>query len=105
MTLPKASLFGKKQAPYELVSVADLPGLIQGAHVNKGLGHDFLRHATRCLSLVFVVDLAQPWPQPIDELYTLRDEIRKYSATIAQQRPWAIAANKIDLQLAQVKIF
>ncbi|XP_065337808.1 GTPase Obg [Cloeon dipterum] len=86
---------------YRKLIIADLPGLIQGAHVNRGLGHAFLRHSTRCLSLLFVVDLAQPWPQPLDELYTLRDELRKYSETVAQQRIWAIAANKIDQNLAQ----
>ncbi|XP_059490481.1 GTPase Obg [Neocloeon triangulifer] len=86
---------------YRKLIVADLPGLIQGAHKNRGLGHSFLRHATRCLSLVFVVDLAQPWPQPLHELYTLREELRQYSESVAQQRGWAIAANKIDLQLAQ----
>lgn len=83
--------------------MADLPGLIEGAHVNRGLGHAFLRHATRCLSLVFVVDLGNPWPQPMDELYTLRNELRKYSATVAQQRAWMIAGNKIDLDLAKVR--
>jgi GTPase len=82
--------------------VADLPGLIEGAHVNRGLGHSFLRHATRCLSLVFIVDLSNPWPQPIDELFILRDELRKYSSTVAQQRSWLIAGNKIDLDLAKV---
>jgi GTPase involved in cell partitioning and DNA repair len=48
------------------------------------------------------VDLGQEWPQPLDELETLRHELRQYSRAMAEQRPWAIAANKCDLPLALV---
>ncbi|KAF4518891.1 hypothetical protein B566_EDAN015283 [Ephemera danica] len=86
---------------YQQVIVADLPGLITDAHLNRGLGHAFLRHTTRCLALMLVIDLAQEWPQPIEELQVLRNEIRQYSSAMARERPWAITANKIDLPLAQ----
>ncbi len=78
-------------------TVADIPGLIEGAHENVGLGHAFLRHITRCHLLMFVVDLgATDGRDPISDLEVLRTEISLYDEQLAKQ-PWVIVANKTDL--------
>jgi GTPase len=82
---------------YRRATVADIPGLIEGAHRNVGLGHDFLRHITRCRVLLFVVDLAgSEGRNPIEDLQHLRREIDLYDPMLSQ-RPWYIVANKMDL--------
>lgn len=78
-------------------TVADIPGLIEGAHANIGLGHDFLRHIMRCRVLLFVVDSAgTEGRDPVEDIATLRQEIKLYSSELAR-RPWCIIANKVDL--------
>ncbi len=82
---------------YRRVTVADVPGLIEGAHRNVGLGHDFLRHITRCRYLLFVLDTAgSEGRHPIEDLQNLRREIDLYDSRLSQ-RPWLIVANKTDL--------
>jgi GTPase len=82
---------------YQRLTVADIPGLIEGAHRNVGLGHDFLRHIVRCKLLVFVLDTAgSEGRNPINDLQTLRRELDLYDPTLSR-RPWLIAANKMDL--------
>lgn len=82
---------------YRRATVADIPGLIEGAHRNVGLGHDFLRHITRCQFLLFVVDVAgSEGRNPIEDLQNLRREIDLYDARLSQ-RPWFVIANKMDL--------
>jgi len=82
---------------YRRVTIADIPGLIEGAHRNVGLGHDFLRHITRCRYLLFVVDAAgSEGRHPIADLQSLRREIDLYDPQLSK-RPWCIIANKIDL--------
>ena len=78
-------------------TVADIPGLIEGAHANVGLGHEFLRHITRCRLLLFVVDLAAvDGRDPVSDIQMLRTEVNLYDEELAT-RPWLIVANKIDL--------
>jgi GTP-binding protein len=85
---------------YRRASIADIPGLIEGAHRNVGLGHDFLRHITRCRLLLFVLDIAgSEGRHPIEDLQNLRREIDLYDARLSQ-RPWHIVANKMDLPSA-----
>jgi GTPase len=82
---------------YQRLTVADIPGLIEGAHRNVGLGHDFLRHIVRCKLLVLVLDTAgSEGRNPINDLQTLRRELDLYDPTLSR-RPWLIAANKMDL--------
>jgi GTPase len=82
---------------YRRASIADIPGLIEGAHRNVGLGHDFLRHITRCRVLLFVLDIAgSEGRHPIEDLQNLRREIDLYDPRLSQ-RPWYIIANKMDL--------
>ena len=81
--------------------VADIPGLIRGAHQNHGLGFAFLRHVERCVCLLYVLDMSadQPWRQ----LEDLQYELDMYSPGLAD-RPHAIVANKMDLKSAQVNL-
>ena len=82
---------------YRRAAIADIPGLIEGAHRNLGLGHDFLRHITRCRILLFVVDVAgSEGRNPIEDLQNLRREIDLYDPMLSE-RPWCIIANKMDL--------
>jgi GTP-binding protein len=84
-------------ADYRRARVADVPGLIEGAHRNLGLGHAFLRHITRCRLLLFVLDMAgSEGRNPIEDLQHLRREIALYDARLAK-RPWHVIANKMDL--------
>lgn len=86
---------------YERATVADIPGLIEGASRGVGLGHEFLRHITRCRVLVFVLDIAgSEGRNPLDDIQQLRKEIDLYDATLSK-RPWFMVANKMDLPNAQ----
>ncbi|XP_046368129.2 mitochondrial ribosome-associated GTPase 2-like [Haliotis rufescens] len=82
---------------FEQIAVADIPGLISGAHLNRGLGISFLRHIQRCTCLLYVLDLSvdDPWTQ----LHDLQFELDQYEEGLSQ-RPCAIVANKIDLPQA-----
>ncbi len=82
---------------YERITVADIPGLIEGAHQNVGLGHEFLRHILRCKLLAFVVDTpGSEGRDPVTDLQTLRREVSLYDQELAD-RPWVIVANKMDV--------
>src|SRR6266508_6178496 len=82
---------------YHHATIADIPGLIEGAHRGLGLGHEFLRHITRCPILVFVIDVAgSEGRSPVEDLQNLRKEIDLYD-TMLSSRPWLVVANKMDL--------
>src|SRR5438093_11925165 len=82
---------------YRRATVADIPGLIEGAHRGVGLGHEFLRHITRCRVLVFVIDVAgSEGRNPVEDLQNLRREIDLYDPALSS-RPWLVVANKMDL--------
>jgi GTP-binding protein len=82
---------------YRRATVADIPGLIEGAHDNKGLGHEFLRHIERCKLLLFVLDMAgSEGRNPIDDFRTLRRELKLYDPKLAA-KAFAVIANKMDL--------
>jgi GTPase len=86
---------------YRRATIADIPGLIEGAHRGVGLGHEFLRHITRCRILLFVVDVAGSEARnPIEDLQHLRREIDLYDPMLSQ-RPWFVVANKMDLPSAK----
>jgi GTP-binding protein len=76
--------------------VADVPGLIEGAHRGLGLGHRFLRHLERTKVLVHLVDVSgETGRDPVEDLETLRRELELFDATLAA-KPQVVAANKID---------
>ena len=86
---------------FQRCTLADIPGLIEGAHKNVGLGHDFLRHITRCRLLLFVVDMAGSEDRdPCEDVAKLRTEISLYDDMLAKQ-PWMVIANKMDLPEAE----
>ncbi len=76
--------------------VADIPGLIEGASEGVGLGHEFLRHIERTKVYIHIVDAASTEGRdPIEDIYTINQELEKYNAKLAKH-PQVIAANKID---------
>jgi GTP-binding protein len=82
---------------YRHATIADIPGLIEGAHRGIGLGHEFLRHITRCPVLIFVIDVAgSEGRSPVEDLQNLRKEIDLYDPMLSS-RPWFVVANKMDL--------
>jgi len=81
--------------------VCDVPGLIEGAHKNVGLGHSFLRHIERCKILVLLLDMAatdgrQPW----DDYQQLLNELSLYDPTLLG-KPRLVVANKMDEPVAE----
>ncbi|CAH1736381.1 mitochondrial ribosome-associated GTPase 2 [Aphis gossypii] len=82
----------------ESVAVADLPGLIEDSHRDRGLGISFLRHVQRCTALLLVVDLSAP--EPWTYVDVLRHEVRCFSAPVLD-RPQLIVANKVDVDGAR----
>ena len=82
---------------YHRMTVCDVPGLIDGAHQNVGLGHAFLRHIQRCKALVLMIDMAgvdarKPW----DDFKQLRRELELYDPEMLT-KPFVVAANKMDM--------
>jgi len=89
---------------YRKTTVADIPGLIEGAHENRGLGHQFLRHVMRCSYLLMVLDMAgSEGRNPADDLKALRNELELYNPELGE-RPWCIIANKMDMSEAEANI-
>jgi GTPase len=78
-------------------TVADVPGLIEGASEGRGLGHDFLRHVERCAALVHVIDLAtlEPGRDPLSDLDVIERELASYGGL--EDRPRLVALNKVDV--------
>jgi GTPase len=74
--------------------VADVPGLVEGAHEGRGLGHRFLRHVSRCRALVLVVDLSSP--DPAADLEVVRAELGAYEPALLA-RPTIVVGTKADL--------
>ncbi len=88
---------GVLQLPYrDPCIIADIPGLIEGAHQGAGLGHRFLRHVERTSILLHVVDASSQESQPLDDYLVLERELRAYREELSD-RTRLIALNKIDL--------
>jgi len=83
---------------YRRLVLADIPGLIAGAHEGVGLGDAFLRHIERTRVLVHLVDLYPPEgsPPPLEAYHVVRGELEKYSPTLAQ-RAEIVVGNKLDI--------
>jgi len=77
--------------------MADIPGLIEGAHKGAGLGFEFLRHIERTRIIVHLLDIMPAnGSDPAENYHTIREELARYSAALAE-KPEIIVANKIDL--------
>ncbi len=86
---------------YKRLTVCDVPGLIEGAHQNVGLGHEFLRHIQRCKILVLLLDMAgtdnrKPW----DDYKQLLKELELYDPALVE-KPRLVVANKMDETVAE----
>jgi GTP-binding protein len=75
--------------------MADIPGLVPGAHEGKGLGDRFLRHVSRAAVLLYVVDLGASERDPAADVGVLRGELERFDPELAR-RPSLVAANKVD---------
>jgi GTP-binding protein len=81
---------------YFRLTVCDVPGLIEGAHQNVGLGHSFLRHIARCKLLVILLDMAgTDGRDPVDDYKQLLEELGLYDRVLLE-RPRLVVANKMD---------
>jgi GTP-binding protein len=83
-------------------TLADIPGLVDGAHANRGLGHSFLRHIERTSLLCYVLDLESEQPA-ISQLTKLQRELELYLPGLGQ-RPCLLVANKADVEGAPAKL-
>lgn len=81
---------------YRRFVMADIPGLIEGAHSGAGLGMEFLRHVERTRLLVHMVDIAPLEGDPVENYKIIRKELKAHSAALAK-KPQLVVANKIDL--------
>ena len=91
-------------ADFKRLTLCDVPGLIEGAHENVGLGHAFLRHITRCKILVILLDIAgtdgrEPW----DDYKQLLRELELYDPALLE-KPRLIVANKMDEPVAEANL-
>ena len=85
---------------FKTLTMADVPGLIEGAAENRGLGHRFLRHVERCKLLLFLLDLAATdGRNPCDDFEHLRKELVEYDPSLGE-KPFLVAGNKIDEESA-----
>ncbi len=81
---------------YERITVADIPGLIEGASENRGLGHRFLKHVERCKVLVIMLDMeGTDGRDPLSDYRVLINELKLYMPGLAR-KPELICANKMD---------
>ena len=81
--------------------MADLPGLIEGAHSGVGLGHQFLRHIERTRVIVHVIDMAaMEGRDPYEDYVTINNELEEYNLRLTE-RPQIIVANKMDMPDAE----
>jgi GTP-binding protein len=98
---PHLGVVGGEDWEYVL---ADIPGLIAGAHEGHGLGHRFLRHLLRTRFLVYLVDVSEASERdPVEGLKVLRREVERYGHGL-EARPAAVAANKMDILVDERRV-
>lgn len=83
---------------FSRVFIADIPGIIKGAHENRGLGFEFLRHIERTKLLIYVLDASGiDGRNPVDDYRVLRDELKQYNPEMLE-RPFLVLLNKVDTE-------
>jgi len=92
----KAPVLGNLKIDDTILTIADLPGLIEGAHEGKGLGDRFLKHVEKTRLLIHLVDISGQNSDPIENYEALNKELKFYSSFLASKQQ-IIVANKIDL--------
>jgi GTP-binding protein len=97
-------VLGVVKMGFDSFVIADIPGLIEGAHAGSGLGHKFLRHIERTRILLHLVDIGSPdADSPARQVKAIEDELEQYRAELST-KPKLLAGNKIDLNPAPDKI-
>lgn len=87
-----------KHGEYGSFVIADIPGLIEGAHKGTGLGFQFLRHVERTSILLHLVDISEMTEgEPVDNFKKIYNELKLYSSELAG-KPFAVAATKLDIK-------
>ena len=81
--------------------MAEIPGLIEGAHLGRGLGHEFLRHAMRTKMLVHLIDGTST--SPLEDLIQVNTELSLFDRALAE-KPQIVAVNKVDLPAVQTRL-
>lgn len=83
---------------YSRLLIADIPGIIEGAHLNKGLGFSFLKHIERSAALVYIIDMSGiDGRDPIKDFEVLQNELQSFNKDLTN-KPFLIALNKIDTE-------
>ena len=83
---------------YTRILLADIPGLIKGAHQNKGLGYEFLRHVERTKALVYILDASGiDGRTPKEDFEVLREELSAYNEEMSK-KPFIVLLNKVDTE-------
>jgi GTP-binding protein len=91
---------GLVRIDYQDMVMADIPGLVEGAHEGIGLGHDFLRHIQRCRVLIHLLDVTAE--NPIADFHQINTELALFDETL-KDRPLVVVVNKMDMPEAQEK--
>ncbi|MFC1972095.1 DUF1967 domain-containing protein [Chloroflexota bacterium] len=81
--------------------MAEIPGLVDGAHLGRGLGHDFLRHVTRTKIVLHLIDGASA--SPVEDMVKINAELSLYDSALAK-KPQVVAINKIDLPQVRAQL-
>ena len=87
-------ILGLVEVEQQSFVLAEIPGLIDDAHLGKGLGHDFLRHVTRTKMLIHLIDGSSA--SPVEDMIRVNTELSLYDSALAE-KPQLVAVNKIDL--------
>ncbi len=94
-------ILGVAEVGRESLVLAEIPGLIDGAHLGRGLGHDFLRHIVRTKILIHLIDGGST--SPVEDMVRVNAELSLFDSALAQ-KPQLVAVNKIDLPLVRARL-
>ena len=94
-------ILGVVEVGLESLVLAEIPGLIDGAHLGRGLGHDFLRHIVRTKILIHLIDGESA--SPVEDMVRVNAELSLFDSALAQ-KPQLVAVNKIDLPSVKVQL-
>ena len=90
----ESSQYNSHKHQYDRMVVADIPGIIEGAHLGRGLGRGFLRHVERCKILIHLIDATSS--DPVRDYITINEELQLFSTVLAN-KPQIVVLSKIDL--------
>ena len=94
-------VLGVVEVGQESFVMAEIPGLIEGAHLGRGLGHDFLRHALRTKILIHLISGSSA--SPVEDMMRVNEELALFDPALAR-KPQIVALNKIDLPEVQARL-